>query len=712
MIAVKEVRDCRHPALMSPGRIGNLTLRNRTLLAAMGTEYVEEDGSIGDRAIAYYEARAAGGAGMIVLETSSIAWPFGMSMPRMLGLSSDDYIPGLKRLAERVQQHGCRIAAQLNHSGKVSAHDVAEGRTLLVPSLPKRAANDMGDGLTMAEMANFVRSAGPDGKGPRFKEMEQSDIDWVVDCFASAARRVMEAGFDAIELHAGHGYLLSSFLSPYANRRDDDYGGNLENRARLLLNVVTAIKREIGDDFPIVVRLDAHEYRTEGGITLNDAVRVAVLLEQAGCHAIDVSAYSNNSAIGFTEGPLVHQPGGYIDFAKAIKAAVSIPVIAVGRIEPDVAERHIAHGDFDFLAMGRKLLADPDLPNKLKDGRAETIRPCIYCYVCVSQIFINKSLRCAVNPETGYEQDQRHLPMAENPKRILVVGGGPAGMEAARVLAERGHRVQLWEQEPQLGGTLRVAALAYEPNGRLISYLEQGLYAAGVEVCLEREATVEALVNAGCDDVVLALGADRRAPALPGKELPHVLDGEELRDMLFKGDARGKLGVVQRVLLKLMNGLGINRNIDRMRMLSKLYMPLGKRIVIIGGGLVGLEVAELLAERGREVSVLEPGRDFGAELSVVRRWRVLHGLRSHSVALINKATVSRIDAQGVHYEHAETSQRVHADNVIIAQGAVPSTSLQRQLEEKGLSVHNIGDSAEIAYIEGAIHSARALAATL
>jgi len=198
MIDVREVGECRHPHLMSEGDIAGMRLRNRTILAAMGTEYILEDGSLGDRAMDYYEARAAGGAGMIVLETSSVAWPLGMSMPRMLGLSSDEFLPGLRALAERVHRHDCRIAAQLNHSGKVSAYDVVEGRQILVPSIPKPAANDMGNGLTMAEMANFVRAAGPDGKGPRFKEMDQADIDWVIECFASAATRVAKAGFDAV----------------------------------------------------------------------------------------------------------------------------------------------------------------------------------------------------------------------------------------------------------------------------------------------------------------------------------------------------------------------------------------------------------------------------------------------------------------------------------------------------------------------------------
>ncbi|MFT6163905.1 MAG: 2,4-dienoyl-CoA reductase (NADPH2) [Zhongshania aliphaticivorans] len=712
MIKLKELRECRHPELMSEAAIGRIQLRNRTVLAAMGTEFILDDGSIGERAMAYYEARAAGGVGLIVLETSSVAWPFGMSMPKMLGLSKDEFLPGLSELAQRVQQHDCRIAAQLNHSGKVSAFDVAEGREILVPSRPKPAPNDMGEGLTMAEMANFVRSAGPDGKGPRYNEMDQQDIDWVVGCFASAARLVADAGFDGVEIHAGHGYLLSSYLSPYANRRDDNYGGSLENRARLLLEVVAAIKVAVGDDFPIMVRIDAHEYRTEGGITLGDAVAVSKMLEVAGCHAINVSAYSNNSAIGFTEGPLVHEPGGYIGFAKAVKAAIGIPVIAVGRIEPDVAERHIAAGDFDFLAMGRKLLADPELPNKLRDGRQSDVRPCIYCYICVSQIFINQPLRCAVNPAVGHENALGQIVPAETPRRILVVGGGPGGMEAARVLALRGHQVQLWEGDSVLGGTLRVAALAYEPNGQLLSYLKNAITELPIAVSLNKMASIESIKAARVDAVVLATGAKRSAPLIVGKDLPHVLDGEQLRDMLFAGRAPSKLTWYHRVMLRLSHMLGLSRNIDVLRKLSHVYMPLGKKICIIGGGLVGLEVAELLAERGRQVTVLEAGRDLGSELSVVRRWRVLHDLKSHGVDLRRGASVSEITAGSVCYTQGESHGEIAADNVIIALGAEPDTSILSQLSAINIDAHNIGDSAEVTYIDGAIRTARELAIRL
>ena len=315
-----------YPTLMSAGKISGLELKNRIILAAMGSNFANADGTCGERIQAYYEERARGGTGLLVMETSAVAWPAGSTMPNTVGFSEDRFIPGLSQLTERVHKHGAKIAAQLNHGGKVAQEDVAAGRPVLVPSIPGPGSSDMFELLTPAELGSFVKAAGPDGKGPRYHELTQTGIDELVGQFASAAQRAKLANFDAIEIHAGHGYIISSFLSPAVNKRGDHYGGSPENRARLMCEVIEAVRDAVGPDFPILVRFDAKEFRVEGGIELEDALVTARLAEQAGAYALDVSAYGNTSiGIAFTEAPLVHQPAGFVDFARAIKKTVPFP---------------------------------------------------------------------------------------------------------------------------------------------------------------------------------------------------------------------------------------------------------------------------------------------------------------------------------------------------------------------------------------------------
>ena len=703
------------PRLKSTGSIGKLQLRNRFILAAMGSNFAEQDGSCGERIQAYYENQARGGVGLIILETSSICWPSGCSMPKMVGYSEDRFIPGLTELAERVHRHGAKIAAQLNHSGKVSQEDTVAGRPLWVPSSIVKGTSDIMGVLTQQELGTFIKSAGPDGKGPSYHVMTLEDIATLKQQFASAARRAKQAGIDAVEIHAGHGYLISSFLSPAVNKRDDQYGGSRENRARLLTEVIMSVRAEVGPDFPILVRLDAKEFRIDGGITPADFIQTAILAEQAGADAIDVSAYGNTSkSIAFTEAPLVHQPGGFLEFAKMAKAAVSIPIIAVGRIELDVAEKGLAAGDFDYVAMARKLLADPALPGKVMNDKSNEIRPCIYCYICVSQIFINQPLLCAVNPRLGNEYRDNLIATSDQKKHVIVVGSGPGGMEAARVLAQRGHQVSLWEKDRDIGGTARIAALAYEPNGRLITFLEDSLRRLSVDIQLGKKATVESIKAAHPDQVIVATGAARKAPDIPGKQLKHVFDGDQMRGLLFGTDplATKKLPLYQQLMLTVGRTLNLLRHIGMMRVLSHLWMPIRKEVLIIGGGLVGLEMAEFLVERRRKVVILEPSANLAPELSIVRRARVINTLHAHGVEMVTNADIQQITKDHVIYTREGNQHQVPARQVIIALGATADTSLADQLNASGVAAVAVGDCKRVGYIDGAIHDARAIAETI
>ena len=702
-------QNIKYPLLTSSGSIGNLDLKNRIIMAAMGSNFAGEDGHTTEKLEAYYEERAKGGVGLIILETSAITWPAGASMPNMLGFSKDEFIPDLQSLTQKIHQHGTKVAAQLNHSGKIAQEDVIAGRPILVPSIPKSEPSDMFGLLTEKEIMSFVKAAGPDGKGPRYHELTIKEIKTEIQHFVDAAKRAEKSNFDAVEIHAGHGYLISSFLSPAVNKRIDKYGGTPKNRARLLLEIIAEIKTEL-PNLTVLVRLDANEYRIQDGITPKDFLITASLAEKAGADALDISSYGNSSkGIAFTEAPLVHEPGGFIKFAKMAKKTVSIPIIAVGRIELNVAEAGLKNEDFDFIAMGRKLLADPGLPNKILSGQEDLIRPCIYCYVCVSQIFINQPMMCAVNSQLGNEyRNENIIHTTADQKNILVIGAGPSGMEAARLLAMRGHHVEIWEKDKDIGGTVRVAALAYEPNGHLISYLKNSLTELGIKIKTNTLATTESIKIFKPDHVVVATGATRDAPDIKGKHLKNVFDGEQLKGLLFGSDVSviKKLSLFQQLILKIGRISQLLRNVTVLRFLSKVWMPISKKIIIIGGDLVGLELAEFLIERGRKVKVFEPSPSLGQNLSIVRRSRVVHLLKEHGAELLTNVNIKEISKKGVLYELAEDEHLEESDQVIIALGTNSNLDLSNSLKNLGIPITSIGDCTSVGYIHGAIADAR------
>ncbi len=693
--------------LLQPGQIGSLQLKNRIALAPMGENFGGLDGHATEKTQAYYEERARGGAGLIILGTTAVSWPSGTSEPHQLGISSDDFIPTLAQVVRRVHVHGAKVAIQINHSGKVAANDRAHGREMWVPSVPPALPpNASMRTITPQELSTFV------GVGPhpdRYRVMDEADIAQMIEWYAAAAVRAQQAGFDAVEVHCAHNYLIAGFLSPYFNQRTDGYGGSYENRTRLMRELLTEVRRRVGPDYPIWVRLDAEEMHTPGGITLEEALQTARLCEQLGVNAISVSSYARlTRGSDFTDAPIPQKSGAYLEFANAFKRVVRIPIIVAGRVEPEAGAAAIGAGEADFIAMGRKLLADPELPNKLLAGQPEAIRPCIYCYACVSEIFVNRGIKCAVNAQTGHESTAPIVP-AEHAKHVLIVGGGPAGMEAARMAVLRGHRVTLVERSDRLGGTLFFAGLAYPENGRLLDYLVRQMQHPRIEVLLRTTVDAALLQRLEPDEILVATGASRAAPAIEGAQQTHVWSGDELR-RLMTGDgseeiAKAKLSLAERALFKAGGMLGVTDSTQAIQGLSKLWMPLGKRVVIIGGGLVGLELAEFLLARGRQVTVLEPGTHAGTELPIVRRWRVIEAVQDHG-QLHLQAQVQRIERKQVVWLNKKgEGQSTEADSVVLALGAEPDARVAEQLQAlTSLPVRRLGDSAALGYIEGAMHS--------
>jgi 2,4-dienoyl-CoA reductase-like NADH-dependent reductase (Old Yellow Enzyme family) len=476
--------------LFSPVSIGTMKLNNRIVMPPMATNFATAEGYPTDRLIAYYQERAKGGVGYLNTEHTGIIRQ-GKASANMLMISSDDHIAPLKHLVDAVHAVSGKIVVQINHAGRQTSSAVT-GMPIVAPSP-----------LPVTSVAETPR------------ELTIPEIEGIVEAFAAAAERVKKAGADGVELHMAHGYLLCAFLSPFSNRRTDAYGGDLTGRTRCPIEVLRAVRRRVGPDYPIICRLSGDEY-VEGGLKIDQTCRIARLLEQNGADALHISAC--NATSGYLNHPPYYvEECVFVPLAEAVKAVVHIPVITVGRIkDPVTADRIIREGKADLVSMGRALIADPHLPAKALAGRFDEITPCISCNRCVLY-FRKGGMRCAVNPEAGYEIQSRFSKTAR-PRKVWIAGGGPGGLKAAEIAANRGHRVTLFEKTLLLGGKMRLAAMPPKKEGLLdfVHYLERRVKALGVKIELGKTLTA-AMVEEGKPDVVIvAAGAVPLRPNWPG----------------------------------------------------------------------------------------------------------------------------------------------------------------------------------------------------
>ncbi|MDR1132399.1 MAG: FAD-dependent oxidoreductase [Oscillospiraceae bacterium] len=668
--------------LFTPLTINGLTLRNRAVMPAIHHLYTP-DGAATERFNDYYYRRAEGGAGLLIVGGCSFD-DYGKTKD-MMSLQTDAYIPGWRAFTDGIHKRNAKVAVQLYHAGRYAKEKNLAGKKALSAS---------------AVYASYTRET------PR--AMTKDEIRRTIALCAQAAVRAGTAGFDAVELSASAGYLICQFLSPITNLREDEYGGSWENRCRFAVELIAAVRGAVGPDYPLFMRIAGNDF-VPGSNTNEDAVRFAGVIAQAGIDMIDVTGGWHESRIPQITGDLPR--GGYVYLAEAVRGAVSVPVMASNRInDPLLAEQILAQGSADLIALGRPLIADPDWVKKAAEGRPEEIRPCMACNQgCLAKTFFGKPVECLVNGEAGREYRLRDL-TGTGPKRILVVGAGPAGCTFAAEAAERGHQVTLWEKSRRIGGQLEIVAA---PPGkdeftRLADYYRVILESRGVRPELGKEARAEDILVSGFDAVVLATGSSPRALPLP-----------EQND--------GSVPVV-----------------SAWHVLERRVIP-GKNVVIVGGGSVGCETAQYLAHQGSispeqlyflmlnkaedpekiaqllystnyTLSLLEITDRMGANFEAGTAWPVFADLKRFGVRQLTSASVHGIENKTLivrqQLPEGEFTHRIPCDTLVAAVGSRPENGLYAALAGKIRLLHVIGDAKQAGKISDAVTAAVDLAATI
>ena len=622
----------KFPTMFSPVQIGTVTVPNRFVVPPMGNNLANTDGTLSDRSLSYYQARAKGGFGLITIE-STVVYREAKGGPRKPCLFSDDTVESFRRVADACHAYGAKVSIQLQHAGP-------EGNSALT-GYPLKAASAM-----------------PASAGREIPEaVSNEEVYRIIECYGDAARRAQQAGIDMGEVHCAHGYLVSTFISQRTNNRTDEFGGCFENRMRLPRLIIENIRRKTGGNLPILCRINACD-EVEGGQSVQDAAAVAAYLEQeCGVDALHVTR-AVHLHDEFMWAPGITHGGFNADLVTEIKRAVSVPVIAVGRFtEPQYAELLVKQGRADLIAFGRQSIADPELPAKARNGQLETLSPCIGCLLgCVPNMFVGKPITCAVNPCVGRECE---LTSAPEKKRVTVVGGGPGGLYAAWVCAVRGHQVTLVEKANELGGNFRIAAYP-TGKGQLTEAIRSMIVKcqqAGVDLRCGVEADEMLLRSLAPDAIILATGSTPLLLPIPGLSDCGYVTAQDMLD----GKAQ-----------------------------------MGKNVLVVGGGMVGCEAAEYLAERGHQVTVIEMKDVIAADVTPENRRYMFENFEENHVLLRPGAKVTQFYADGVDYALVDgsTGSLRGYDNIVLAMGSRSNTALKETAEKVAGQVLVIGEAAK------------------
>jgi len=629
--------------LFTPYKIKNIELKNRIVIPPLASFLIDPEGAITDAAVEHYMRRAAGGPAMVILEACAVS-PEGVVSANQARIDDDRLLEGLARIAAAIASEGAIPAIQIHHAGRQTSPKVI-GRRPVAPSP-----------LACPAIRGAVDPLSVEG------------IHEIVQKFVDAAVRAREAGFELLEIHGAHGYLINQFLSNYSNIREDRYGGNTARRTRFAVEIIRRIRERLGPDYPISFKISAQEF-VPGGLTVPESIEILKILVDAGIDVVQVSA-GNDSTPEWICQPMFMQKACLADSARQIKQALDIPVMAVGRInDPWTAENVIAEGKADLVCIGRGLMADPQMPNKAFEGRFDEIVTCIACNTCMESIFKKGRLECLVNPTLGREKEMEIVP-SDNPRKVMVVGGGPGGLYAAWVAAKRGHDVHLFEKEPVLGGQLVPGSkTAYKREMQsLIRFQKKQVELYGVKCHLGRKVTADVVEKEHPDVVVLATGSQPVLPPLEGID----------RDLVSTFDV-------------ILNGQISDR----------------KKTVVIGGGATGCEVAYHLTETGSSVTIVELLPKIGGNLEAITKRLLIRKLKERKVQFLTEHKVLKIEKDGIVIEGPDDTQRkLEAQRVVVAVGIRPDDTIHDKIKSLGYETHVIGDcfkprNAKEAILEGA-----------